>query len=71
MHDTTVDGIYGETIRNKWNAIEQSKTTGFPIDEINKGLTPAITEFLNNNKNWKQKKIFTNNNGLTILEKII
>ena len=51
MHDTTVDGIHGETIRVKWDAKEQSKITGFPIDEINKGLIPAIEEFLNDNKN--------------------
>lgn len=70
MHDTTVDEWYGETIRRGWNAQEQSKNTGIPIDEINKGLWPAIEEFLANNKNWKIKERFTNNNGLTILEKL-
>ena len=70
MHDTTVDELYGETIRRRWNAREQSKNTGIPIDEINKGLWPAIEEFLSNNKNWKIKERFTNNNGLTILEKL-
>jgi hypothetical protein len=69
MHDTTVDGIYGETIRNNWNAEEQSKTTGFSIDEINKGLMPAIEEFLETNTQWYIKEMFTNNNGLTILAK--
>jgi cephalosporin hydroxylase len=34
------------------------------------GLWPAIEEFLNTNKNWIIKKRYTNNNGLTILEKI-
>jgi hypothetical protein len=70
MHDTTVDEIYGETIRLNMNAQIQSKMTGIPISEINKGLWPAIEEFLSNNKNWKIKERFTNNNGLTILEKI-
>lgn len=70
MHDTTVDEWLGETIRCKWNAQQQSKSTGIPIDEINKGLWPAIEEFLANNKNWKIKERFTNNNGLTILEKL-
>jgi hypothetical protein len=70
MHDTTVDEWLGETIRCKWNAQQQSKNTGIPIDEINKGLWPAIEEFLVNNKNWKIKERFTNNNGLTILEKL-
>ena len=70
MHDTTVDGIVGETIRNGWNAQQQSIETGFPIEEINCGLWKAIEEFLDNNNNWKLKERYTNNNGLTILEKI-
>jgi hypothetical protein len=69
MHDTTVDEIYGETIRVGWNATEQSKASGIPIDEINKGLWPAIVEFLQNNNEWQLKERFTNNNGLTILVK--
>lgn len=70
MHDTTVDDYKGETIRNGWNAEEQSEKTRIPVDEINKGLVPAINEFVESNKNWKIREIFTNNNGLTILEKI-
>jgi len=70
MHDTTVDAYKGETIRQKMNAEIQSKNTGISIDEINKGLVPAITDFLKSNKNWRIKEIFNNNNGLTILEKI-
>lgn len=70
MHDTTVDDYKGETIRNGWNAEEQSEKTCIPVDEINKGLVPAINEFVESNKNWKIREIFTNNNGLTILEKI-
>lgn len=79
MHDTTVDEIDGEVIRmskgmKKKRAIEFistfSKKTGFSEDEITKGLWPAISEFLENNKNWRVKERFTNNNGLTILERI-
>ena len=33
-------------------------------------LTKAINEFLEFNKDWKIKEVFTNNNGLTILERI-
>jgi len=69
MHDTTVDEWYGETIRNDWNAIEQSIQSGFSLEEINKGLWPAIEEFLQDNPDWKLRKRFTNNNGLTILER--
>jgi len=67
MHDTTVDEIYGETIRCGWDAVKQSKESGFPIEEINKGLWPAIVEFLHNNQEWYLKERFINNNGLTIL----
>ena len=69
MHDTTVDAVFGETIRCKWNAQEQSKLTGFPVEEINKGLWPAIEEFLANNSDWVLLKRYTNNNGLTVLRK--
>lgn len=67
MHDTTVDAIYGETIRMKMNAAQQSKESGIPIDEINKGLWPAVEEFLVAHPEWVIEKRYTNNNGLTIL----
>ena len=55
--------------RNKL-AMQQSRETNIPIQEIMIGLWPAIAEFLLKNKNWKLKERYTNNNGLTILEKI-
>lgn len=71
LHDTTVDEIYGETIRMGFNSYQQSKITGFPIEEINRGLWPAVEEFLQNNTNWVLKERYTNNNGLTILERVV
>lgn len=70
MHDTTVDEWVGETIRNGWNAAQQSKDTGIPIEEINRGLWPAIDEFLKQHPEWYIEKRFTNNNGLTILSRL-
>jgi hypothetical protein len=70
MHDTTVDEWQGETIRSGWNAVEQSQSSGFPVEEINKGLWPAIEEFLQNNTDWVLHERFINNNGLTILKKV-
>ena len=70
MHDTTVDGIYGETIRGNHDANIQSQISGFPIEEINKGLQPAIDDFLNNNSDWILFEKFENNNGLTVLKRI-
>ena len=71
MHDTTVDEIYGETIRMFMNSLEQSQKTGIPVGEINCGLWPAVEEFLRNNPNWVLKERYTNNNGLTILERVV
>jgi cephalosporin hydroxylase len=70
MHDTTVDEWQGETIRMRLNAQEQSKLYGIPIEEINKGLWPAVEEFLTDHPEWKIEKRLTNNNGLTILKRV-
>jgi hypothetical protein len=67
MHDTTVDEIYGETIRCGWDANQQSIESGFSVEEINNGLWPAVVEFLEENPEWYLKERFTNNHGLTIL----
>lgn len=71
IHATTIDEFQGETIRNNWNAVNQSQLTGFPIAEINAGLGKAIDDFLILNPQWKLLEKFTNNNGLTILERIL
>jgi hypothetical protein len=70
MHDTTVDEWEGETIRVGWNAEEQSVQSGIPVDEINKGLWPAVQEFLDFNSDWVLHQRFRNNNGLTILRRV-
>lgn len=70
MHDTTVDEWAGETIRLKWNPREQSERTGIPVHEITKGLWPAIREFLAAHPEWKLRERYSNNNGLTILERV-
>ena len=80
MHDTTIDGVLGEAKRgggygydyysnNKMD--ELSKITNLPVNEILNGLWPAIEEFLVSNPEWILKERFTNNNGLTVLEKIV
>jgi hypothetical protein len=71
MHDTTVDGEIGESIRMHYehNIEEEVKQTGWPEEEIRKGLWPAVEEFLAEHPEWILKERFTNNNGLTILER--
>ena len=70
MHDTTVDEIDGENIRCGWNIEELQKKSGFTREELTTGLKRAIDEFLAENSNWILKQKFTNNNGLTILERV-
>jgi hypothetical protein len=69
MHDTTLDGVNGETIRCGWNAEQQFKETGIPVEEINCGLRKAIIEFLEKNKDWSVDYETARNNGLTILKR--
>lgn len=71
LHDTTVDEWNGETIRLNWDANRQSRETGIPVQEIRKGLWPAIDEFLKEHPEWELHQRFTNNNGLTILKRRI
>ena len=61
---------YGETIRNEWNAEEQSRESGIPVEEIRKGLWPAVEEFLQSHPEWKIELRLTNNNGLTVLSRV-
>jgi len=70
MHDTTLDEVYGETIRCNWNPEQQSREYGFPVSEIVRGVWPAVEEFLASNPEWVLKERFTNNNGLTVLARV-
>jgi hypothetical protein len=79
MHDTEIDGIYGETKRpgGLYNDLYVSNklenvvnTTKIPKHEILNGLQPAIDEFISANKDWVIIKQYKNNNGLTILKRI-
>jgi hypothetical protein len=70
MHDTVVDAIKGETIRLGLDAAKQSLETGYPIEEINRGLVPAIHDFLQTNTDWVLFEHYENNNGLTILKHV-
>ncbi len=69
LHDTTVDEWVGESIRCGYNVQQQEATTGIPASEIMRGLWPAVEEFLAEHPEWRIKERFTNNNGLTVLER--
>lgn len=70
MHDTTVDGEQGESIRVGWDIPAQAIASGYSEEEIRKGLWPAVEEFLAAHPEWKLHHRYTNNNGLTILKRI-
>ncbi len=63
LHDTTtyanIDETNYEELGDEWKA-----------DKGKGGIWRAVEEFLENNKEWKLKERFTNNNGLTILERL-
>jgi hypothetical protein len=69
LHDTTVDGDIGESVRMSWmhNIEEESIESGLTEEEIKRGLWPAVEEFLVDHPEWILKERYTNNNGLTIL----
>lgn len=70
LHDTTVDADQGEAIRCHFDVPEMVRQTGIPKEEILRGLWPAVTEFLEANADhWRLFHRYTNNNGLTILER--
>jgi hypothetical protein len=69
MHDTTLYGDRGESVKCGWNTAEQAAKSGYPEAEIRMGLEPAVREFLEWHPEWFVKEVFTNNNGLTVLEK--
>jgi hypothetical protein len=70
MHDTTVDAILGESIRCGLNVIKQAADSGYSVEDICKGLTPAIDEFLLAHPEWEMIHKFENCNGLTILSRV-
>ena len=69
MHDTTVDEISSESVRNKHNIEEKMQQFNFTHDEVCIGLGKAIEDFLYENPNWVVIEKRTNNNGLTVLKR--
>lgn len=70
LHDTEVDKMTGESIRNGWNIYDQMKETGFSYAGIYLGLWPAVQQFLHNHKEFTLEKSLQNCNGLTILRRL-
>jgi len=60
----------GESVREKHDIHKESQEYGYPAHEIMMGLSFAIDEFLERHPEWRFKKHYPNNNGLTILERV-
>lgn len=68
LHDTTVDAEHGEALRMGFHLAKTARDTGIPLDEITRGLWPAVQEFCEEHKaTWYLARRYTNNNGLTVL----
>ena len=70
LHDTTVDGEVGESVRLRYDIPKQMLESGLSREEIERGLWPAVEEFLALHPEWKLKERYINNNGLTVLERV-
>lgn len=70
MHDTEIDKILGESIRCGSNIQQQAAKSGYSVEEITCGLGRAIDEFIMSHPEWRVKKHFTHENGLTVLERV-
>lgn len=65
LHDTTTFGYKDEIIYNHASDIIKNNKTN------KSGLFNAILDFLKDNKNWEILEKYENNNGLTILKKMM
>jgi hypothetical protein len=70
MHDTEIDGIYGEAIRCSLDCEGMAAKFGYTIEEVRLGLKHAIDEFLaEHGDEWCLHAHHPNCNGLTILRR--
>lgn len=70
LHDTEVDKVLGESIRCGFDVENQIRVSGYSREEICTGLQAAVDEFLEYNPEWRLKEHYSNNNGLTVLERV-
>jgi hypothetical protein len=77
MHDTSIDGWQGELVRKSEETIDwieiqrQYGYLQYSQEDLLLGLLPAVEEFLELHSEWKLEKHFANNNGLTILKRVL
>jgi hypothetical protein len=68
LHDTEVDGIHGEAIRGQMDTAALARASGYDRVEIERGLLPAVEEFLRDRGGeWQLERQDRHNNGLMVL----
>lgn len=70
MHDTTIDGVRGESLRCCQDVQALMAQSGYSFADITTGLQPAIDEFLAAHPEWVVDAVYPNNNGLTVLRRV-
>ncbi len=69
MHDTEVYARTSDSVRMKSDLITLSEQSGYPIEEIYKGLSFAVSEFLQETPVWEVERVHNHNHGLTVLRR--
>lgn len=69
MHDTAAYGRTSDSVSMQDDIINLSHKSGYSIEEIYKGLSFAVDEFLIQNPEWSLELVHEHNNGLTILKR--
>ena len=67
LHDTESYMHVSDSSHFKADVRALSESSGYPVEEIEKGIGPAVVEFLEEHPEWVVKVHYTNNNGLTVL----
>lgn len=70
MHDVEVDALDGEAVRCGQDIDSMATISGYPREEITKGLKPAIDEFLCAHNEWNISYFTPFCNGLMVLERM-
>ena len=70
MHDTEVDAIEGEALRQNMDLEAIANKFGYSQEDVRNGLRRAIDEFLvAHGDEWVMVAHYPNNNGLTVLKR--
>lgn len=74
FHDTQIDGVRSEYARlgyepPHYQSLIERYNNKYTEEDFKKGLSFAIERWLSENPEWKVRKVYENNNGLTILHK--